>query len=141
MKALRIYDDLLDDFACQSLSPKDFKALLMAAVRGEENIFSRFVQEEPWPNNRPHIPKWASIRKGVLKRDNFTCRYCGATGVRMECDHVIPVSRGGSSEMSNLVASCRKCNGSKASKTPEEWKRDVTPCNAPQNTEIAQGEM
>lgn len=41
-------------------------------------------------------------------------------------DHVIPKSRGGSDDLSNLVACCEQCNGQKGAKTPEEfleWKK------------------
>jgi hypothetical protein len=70
---------------------------------------------------REHIP--AAVRRLVFKRDNGACRYCGAslTMKTMHVDHVHPVSRGGSSATTNLVASCRDCNLSKGAKTPEEW--------------------
>jgi 5-methylcytosine-specific restriction endonuclease McrA len=35
-------------------------------------------------------------------------------------DHVIPKSRGGKNDWTNLVTSCFKCNLKKADKTPEE---------------------
>lgn len=47
-------------------------------------------------------------RQRVLKRDNYTCRYCGSAA---RCiDHVWAKSNGGSNEISNLVASCYPCN-------------------------------
>jgi hypothetical protein len=53
-----------------------------------------------------------SLRFMILERDNFTCRYCGATppDVRLEVDHVHPESQGGSDDPSNLVTSCSICN-------------------------------
>ncbi len=53
---------------------------------------------------------------------NYTCRYCGARGVRLEADHVIPVARGGATCMKNLATACFPCNRSKGSKLPEEWR-------------------
>lgn len=52
----------------------------------------------------------------VLRRDNFTCRYCGASApdVKLEVDHVVPQSRGGSDAPWNLVASCETCNRGKS---------------------------
>lgn len=60
-------------------------------------------------------------RYEVLKRDNHTCRYCGATApeVKLTVDHVTPVALGGSDDPSNLVAACRDCNAGKASTSPE----------------------
>lgn len=48
----------------------------------------------------------------VLKRDNFRCQYCGRNwkDVTLEVDHIIPESKWGTDEMSNLVACCRECN-------------------------------
>ncbi|MFG2651113.1 HNH endonuclease [Streptomyces sp. NPDC048436] len=34
------------------------------------------------------------------------CAYCGATGTPLNIDHVHPVSRGGSSKLSNVVLAC-----------------------------------
>lgn len=66
---------------------------------------------------------WALLRSAVFKRDNFTCQYCGAHGVKLECDHVIPVSSGGQTSMENLVTACKPCNRSKGSKLLGEWRQ------------------
>lgn len=65
---------------------------------------------------------WAPIRKRIFERDNYTCRYCGAHRVRLECDHVMPLSRGGSNDDDNLATACRTCDRSKRDKTVEEWR-------------------
>jgi 5-methylcytosine-specific restriction endonuclease McrA len=59
-------------------------------------------------------------KKNVLLRDNHTCQYCGARGDEMNVDHVIPKSRGGSSDWFNLVCSCVRCNTRKNDRTPKE---------------------
>lgn len=60
-------------------------------------------------------------RYEVLKRDNHTCRYCGASApdVKLTVDHVTPVALGGSDAPDNLVAACRDCNAGKASTSPD----------------------
>jgi hypothetical protein len=60
-------------------------------------------------------------RYEVLRRDNHTCRYCGAAAPRtpITIDHVTPVSLGGSDQPDNLVAACRDCNYGKASSSPD----------------------
>ncbi|WVX88152.1 HNH endonuclease [Gordonia phage LitninMcQueen] len=58
--------------------------------------------------DRIEIPK--HIRIAVLMRDEFTCRLCWKTGGRMEIDHIIPWSAGGSDDPTNLRACCFPCN-------------------------------
>lgn len=69
--------------------------------------------------NDEHIP-W-KIRLAVFRRDGFVCRYCGSSLGDFECDHVIPVSRGGETSVENIVVACRPCNGSKGNKLLVEW--------------------
>jgi 5-methylcytosine-specific restriction endonuclease McrA len=57
----------------------------------------------------------------ILKRDNYQCVYCGSKK-NLTLDHVMPRSRGGGNEWTNLVTSCLKCNLTKGNKTPEEAK-------------------
>lgn len=60
------------------------------------------------------------LRYEVLRRDNHSCRYCGATApdVKLTVDHVVPVALGGTDEPSNLVTACAGCNSGKSSTTP-----------------------
>lgn len=55
-------------------------------------------------------------RFNVLERDGFTCQYCGARApaVVLHVDHVVPVSRGGVNDASNLTTACSACNVGKA---------------------------
>jgi hypothetical protein len=61
------------------------------------------------------------LRMAILRRDNFTCGYCGSTAGPFDVDHVVPVSRGGSNDEGNLLTACAQCNRSKGAKTIEEW--------------------
>lgn len=65
---------------------------------------------------------WKRRRQIVLARDNFRCVYCGEADAEMHIDHVVPISRGGSNEVDNLVAACAACNSSKGDKLPSEWR-------------------
>lgn len=71
---------------------------------------------------RPSAEVWRSIRTYIFGRDDYTCQYCGERGKKLECDHVIPISRGGSNEESNLVTACFSCNRSKRDKLVSEWR-------------------
>jgi 5-methylcytosine-specific restriction endonuclease McrA len=55
------------------------------------------------------------LRYEIFKRDNFRCVLCGATGkeVKLEVDHIIPISEGGKTIKSNLRTLCFKCNRGK----------------------------
>ena len=60
-----------------------------------------------------------SLRYDILKRDGYRCRICGATqadGVKLHVDHIIPVSKGGRTEPSNLQTLCERCNLGKSNK-------------------------
>lgn len=72
---------------------------------------------------RPPVHIWGELRKTVFARDQFTCTYCGARGSALECDHVVPISRGGTNDLSNLATSCRPCNRAKRDKLISEWLR------------------
>lgn len=70
----------------------------------------------------PRKPISRRVRFEVLRRDNYTCRYCGAKApdVPLTVDHVIPTTLGGSDDPSNLVTACRDCNAGKSSTSPDE---------------------
>ena len=52
------------------------------------------------------------LRFEVLKRDKFTCQYCGkkSPDIILHLDHIKPVSKGGKNTLLNLVTSCVDCN-------------------------------
>lgn len=63
----------------------------------------------------------------VLRRDNYTCRYCRSVENPLTIDHVVPVALGGSGDPTNLVACCKDCNAGKSSATPDtELVADVS---------------
>jgi hypothetical protein len=63
---------------------------------------------------RKNISK--KLRFEILKRDKFTCCYCGrkAPDVQLHIDHVVPVAKGGGNDPLNLIAACADCNGGKS---------------------------
>ena len=54
----------------------------------------------------------------VARRDNYICQICGKPlkETEIEFDHIIPISKGGSSEESNIRVTCIKCNREKGNK-------------------------
>ncbi|MGA2806268.1 MAG: HNH endonuclease [Acidimicrobiales bacterium] len=62
----------------------------------------------------------AKKRLEILQRDNYTCRICGRSpithpGLPLEVDHVMPFSKDGTEDGSNLQTLCRPCNAGKGS--------------------------
>lgn len=62
-------------------------------------------------NERPRIPE--SVRVEVWRRDSGKCARCGSRE-RLEYDHIVPISRGGSNTARNIELLCEKCNRSKS---------------------------
>lgn len=63
----------------------------------------------------------ASLRERIKERDNYTCQHCGLSvkdepNLLLEIDHIIPISKGGKTEESNLQTLCWKCNRHKGNK-------------------------
>ena len=58
------------------------------------------------------VPIDDRIRWVVLERDNFTCKRCGSRKF-LAVDHIIPESKGGATDSSNLQTLCRRCNSQK----------------------------
>ena len=60
-----------------------------------------------------------SLRYDIMKRDGFRCVLCGRSaqdGVSLHVDHILPVSKGGKTEPSNLWTLCEQCNLGKGEK-------------------------
>lgn len=80
--------------------------------------------------------KYGNILKGyhsheewqrLLNEHNYKCYYCGKTLSDNEGkdkatrDHKLPIMRGGSDYISNIVPSCKSCNSSKGNMTATEY--------------------
>lgn len=75
---------------------------------------------------------YAVVRKGTrqldqavawacYKRDNYTCVYCGASGVPLTYDHFLAQLFGGQTTLENGRTCCRPCNKRKGHMTVDEW--------------------
>jgi len=58
----------------------------------------------------------------LFARDGFLCMYCGEQpGLQtLSRDHITPISQGGQDAWNNVVTACKRCNNSKAGRTPEQ---------------------
>jgi 5-methylcytosine-specific restriction endonuclease McrA len=59
-------------------------------------------------------------RENIYLRDNFTCQYCavGFAAKDLTLDHVVPASKFGRKDWTNVVTACRDCNHKKGNRTP-----------------------
>jgi len=69
------------------------------------------------PSKNPNFTRF-----NVFLRDKFSCQYCGVIKQSHDLtfDHVIPRSKGGKTNWTNVVAACRPCNFKKGSKNAKE---------------------
>ena len=63
---------------------------------------------------------YSDKRAYLFEREKGCCIYCGSKG-KMEIEHVIPRSRGGTDSLNNLVLSCHECNQAKGSMSLPEF--------------------
>jgi 5-methylcytosine-specific restriction endonuclease McrA len=76
-----------------------------------------------------HVPR--RFRRQVTNtflfaRDEYSCQFCGRSQHDLrfrECltrDHLVPLSRGGTNDWTNVVTACSTCNTRKGNRLPEE---------------------
>lgn len=75
-----------------------------------------FTETTKGRNRSRNISNSTIIR--VARRDNNTCQVCGKILLdrEIEIDHIIPYSRGGTSDENNLRVTCLECNRKKGKK-------------------------
>lgn len=82
----------------------------------------RLPEPEPLPRSKAERLRGkhkisAQLRGRVMQRDGDQCQTCGSTD-ELQIDHIMPISKGGSSDIENLQVLCRSCNSAKGAKVP-----------------------
>ena len=73
-----------------------------------------------------HAPAYSAVpplsNRALFARDRHFCMYCGnkMSDSQLTRDHVIPMSRGGVDEWTNVAAACRRCNIHKGDRLLQE---------------------
>ncbi|MBD2209206.1 HNH endonuclease [Calothrix sp. FACHB-156] len=77
-------------------------------------------------NKTPRINIPIEVRKYVFQRDKYQCQSCGKTALETDLtiDHIIPLSRGGQNDMSNLQTLCNICNQKKSNNIDLRFRRN-----------------
>ena len=61
------------------------------------------------------------VREYLLEKWSRKCAYCGARDTRLEINHIVARSRGGSDRVSNLTLACRSCREQRGASNLEEF--------------------
>ncbi len=101
-------------------SPVKLERLIGATEPLDLSVFVEFVNfagaEKPtWQDRFANRRVPDSMRAAVLMRDGGRCRKC-RRAIKLEMDHIVPVSKGGKTEESNLQTLCQPCNRAKSRK-------------------------
>lgn len=112
-----------------------------ARIWKENNKESRRQADKEWTQNNPERTRERGRRRRARKYNavknasidvthkdiellkqtfNESCVYCGSTE-KLTIDHVIPLARGGTHELKNLLPCCRSCNSSKNCSPIQSW--------------------
>lgn len=98
-----------------------------------------WLQYQTRPDKRLYVRQKSKRRKALLRqltahqikpsdlRARFAqfgncCAYCGAVG-DMQIEHVVPISKGGTHAIGNIVSACKDCNYNKRDHEVEAWYR------------------
>jgi hypothetical protein len=97
----------------RELEPEQWRILVDDYVAREDAEFAQALGLLPQaqPDNREAIP--TAVRRAVWVRDGGHCTHCGSRE-RLEYDHIIPISRGGSNTERNIELLCEACNRAKS---------------------------
>ena len=114
------------------LSLWPWREVVKAVFLERVDIVAEYEHEVRAPSWRMRLPSVISLKAYVPKarrpaftrfnvflRDSFSCQYCGIhqRSENLTFDHVVPRSRGGGTNWSNVVAACASCNLRKGNRT------------------------
>jgi hypothetical protein len=96
----------------EKLLPEEWRGLVDAQLVREKGMVSpESTDEISEAVIRDRVP--GSVRRAVWTRDNGRCANCGSRE-RLEYDHIVPISKGGSNTERNIELLCEFCNRSKS---------------------------
>ncbi len=117
-----IFEKEVKEFKPNDYPVKHLKSDLEKQCSVFDHLCPVFFVNEPFTETSEmrrigrNIPRHILLR--VARRDNNQCQICGKIlkDNEIEFDHIIPISKGGSSEENNIRVTCLECNRDKSSK-------------------------
>jgi diadenosine tetraphosphate (Ap4A) HIT family hydrolase len=107
-----------------SLTPGQIGELIQKC-RAKLQGFLEARGDRPWRHRKQssgYIP--GTLRYEILKAAKFHCELCGisADDKALEVDHIVPKTKGGSNDPSNLQALCYSCNAMKRDRDDTDFR-------------------
>jgi 5-methylcytosine-specific restriction endonuclease McrA len=94
----------------------------------DQELYSRYLLARKGFRIRVHRSRrnlkplpWHEVQQRFAQFDH-RCAYCGCDG-KMQIEHVVPISKGGSHAVGSIVPACKRCNVSKHARPVETWYR------------------
>ena len=114
------YGPLVEQFPID-INPNDRSCRIFGHDCPVFSVSEPFTETKELRNISRSIPR--SVQFRVLKRENQICSECGNSvkDEYIEFDHIIPWSKGGSSDENNIRLLCKKCNRKRGKKFEEKY--------------------
>lgn len=113
------------DRLARAIERNQFLAEQAAVLLGYESAAAMRQHQEEREREAQRLPNTAGADRSLQylatqmlrERDGNTCYLCrkDMDGLRAVVEHIIPISRGGSNEPSNVALACTECNTKKGS--------------------------
>ena len=85
------------------------RLILLDKLRHQKKDYDTGWRVKTYGNNGSHTLEEWELRKQIY---NYRCVYCKKKTI-LEKDHIIPLSKGGSNNIDNIVPACKHCNSGK----------------------------
>src|SRR2546425_5222400 len=103
------------------------RAIVRWWARRKETVAYWRWHNSLYPGGSTQSPEWRTLRLMVIRRDRYRCRTCGQSGrfphrqrgmpfvpsgpsVGLHVDHIVPLSKGGTNDVTNLQTLCKRCH-------------------------------
>jgi 5-methylcytosine-specific restriction enzyme A len=93
-------------------------------MASEDDFSLDGIDEKAIRRERAKARELRQSRWWQQKTASGICYYCHRQGqpAELTMDHIVPLSRGGTSSKANLVPTCKECNTRKKILLPLEWE-------------------